>query len=458
MEATESMKILIAGCGKIGITLLASLVAEGHDVTAIDCCQETLDEITNIYDVIGVCGNATEYETLVEAGTAHADLFVSTLASDEQNMLSCYLARKLGASQTIARVRNPEYSERALGFMKEQLGLSMTINPDRLAAQELFHILRLPSAVKIETFSRRNFEMIEMILREESPLVGMPLSDLRSRYGAKFLICVVQRGEQVYIPDGNFVLQSGDKIGLTATPAEFQKLLRSLGVINKHAREVMLLGGSRIAVYLAKLLLAAGSDVRIIEKDEDVCDELCENLPRAVIIHGDGAQQELLLEEGLESMDAFVSLTGMDEQNILLSFFASSHKVPKVISKVSRDEFGALAQRLGLECIISPRRIIADVLVQYARALQNSMGSNVETLYKLMDGGAEALEFNVREDARPVGVPLKKLPLKSGILIAGILRDRQAIIPDGDEIIREGDKVVVIAANRRLQDLDDIIR
>ncbi|MBQ5841246.1 MAG: Trk system potassium transporter TrkA [Clostridia bacterium] len=452
------MKILIAGCGKIGITLLASLVAEGHDVTAIDICQETLDEITNIYDVIGVCGNATEYETLVEAGTAHADLFVCTLASDEQNMLSCYLARQLGASQTIARVRNPEYSERALGFMKDQLGLSMTINPDRLAAQELYHILRLPSAVKIETFSRRNFEMIEMILREDSPLAGLPLSALRSRYAAKFLICVVQRGDQVYIPDGNFVLQGGDKIGLTATPTEFQKLLRGMGVANKQARDVMLLGGSRIAVYLAKMLQAAGSDVRIIEKDEAVCDELCENLPRAVIIHGDGAQQELLLEEGLESMDAFVSLTGMDEQNILLSFFAASHKVPKVISKVSRDEFGALAQRLGLECVVSPRQIIADVLVQYARALQNSMGSNVETLYKLMDGSAEAVEFNVREDARPVGVPLKELSLKSGILIAGILRDRQAIIPDGDEAIRAGDKVVIIAANRRLQDLDDIIR
>ena len=452
------MKILIAGCGKIGITLLASLVAEGHDVTAIDNCRETLDEIMNIYDVIGVCGNATDQDTLLEAGVAQADLFVSTIGSDELNMLSCYFAGRLGAAQTIARVRNPEYSERDLAFMKEQLGLAMTINPDRLAAQELFHILRLPSAVKIETFSRRNFEMIELILRADSPLVGLPLSDLRSRYAAKFLICVVQRGEQVYIPDGNFVLQGGDKIGLSATPTEIQKLLRSLGDTNKQARDVMLLGGSRIASYLAKMLLAAGSDVKIIERNIAVCDELCETLPRAVVIHGDGAQQELLLEEGLERMDAFVSLTGMDEQNILLSFFAASHQVPKVISKVSRDEFGALAQRLGLECVVSPRQIIADVLVRYARALQNSMGSNVETLYKLMDGSAEALEFNVREDARPVGVPLKKLPLKSGILIAGILRDRQAIIPDGDVCIRAGDKVVIIAANRRLQDLDDIIQ
>ncbi len=451
------MKILVAGCGKIGITVLANLVAEGHDVTAIDSNQDTLDEITNIYDVIGVCGNAADYETLLQAGAAEADLFVSTMGADEINILACYLAREMGAAHTIARVRNPEYSERSLKFMKRHMRLSMTINPDRLAAQELYHILRLPSAVKIETFSRRSFEMIELILREDSPLAGLPLSTLRARYPAKFLICVVQRGEQVYIPDGNFVLRAGDKIGLTATPAEIQKLLRSLKAVNKQSRNVMLLGGSRIAVYLAKMLLSVGSDVRIIEKDLAVCDELCEALPKAVVIHGDGAQQELLLEEGLESVDAFVSLTGMDEQNILLSAYATSHQVPKVIAKVSRDEFGTLAQRLGLECVISPRQIIADVLVQYARALQNSMGSKVETLYKLMDGGAEALEFNVQEGARPVGVPLKNLSLKPGVLIAGILRDREALIPDGESVIQPGDRVVIIASNRRLQDLDDII-
>ncbi len=452
------MNIIVVGCGKIGTTILASLVAEGHDVTAIENRTEALTEITNVYDVIGVLGNGGDCETLSEAGVERAELVVAATGSDELNMLCCYIAKQMGAAHTIARIRNPEYNDRSLGIMKQHLGLSMAINPERLAAQELYHILRLPSAVKIETFSRRNFEMIEIILKDDSPFVGVPLSQLRGRFQAKFLICVVQRGEQVFIPDGNFVLQGGDKVGLTASPAEIQKLLRAMGMQKKQARSVMILGGSRTAYYLAKRLTAGGNNVKIIEQDPALCDELCELLPKATIIQGDGAQQELLLEEGLESMDAFVSLTGMDEQNILLSFFAASHTVSKVISKVNRDELGALAQRLGLECIVSPRKIIADVLVQYARALENSLGSNVETLYKLMDDGAEALEFNVKDDPRLVRIPLRDLQLKPQVLIAGIIRGREPIIPAGEDMILPGDKVVVIAAAQHLQDLADIIK
>jgi trk system potassium uptake protein TrkA len=300
--------------------------------------------------------------------------------------------------------------------------------------------------------------MIELLLKDTSPLLGVPLSELRTRYQAKFLICVVQRGNDVYIPDGNFVLQAGDHIGLTATPAEIQKLMRAMGVTQKQARNVMILGGSRTAFYLAKRLTAAGNNVKIIDRDRALCEELCIALPKAVVIHGDGAQQELLLEEGLRSMDAFVSLTGMDEQNILLSFFAASQNVPKVISKINRDELGSMAERLGLECFISPRKIIADVLVQYARALQNSLGSNIETLYTLMDDQAEALEFNVRDDARLVRIPLKDIPLKPNILIAGILRERKPIIPTGNDIILPGDRVVVLAAGQHLQDLAEILK
>lgn len=452
------MNIIVVGCGKIGTTILSSLVAEGHNVTAIDADPAALAEVTDIHDVMGVCGNGADCETLEEAGVDKTELFVAATGSDELNMLSCFMAGKMGAKHTIARIRKPEYNDRSLNFMKQQLGLAMAINPEMLAAQELYHILKLPAAAKVETFSRRNFEMIELRLKADSPLVGVPLSEVREKFQAKFLICVVQRGEQVYIPDGRFVLEGGDRIGLTATPAEIQKLMRSIGDAQKQARNVMILGGSRTAYYLAKRLTAIGNNVKIIEIDHDLCEELCEQLPKAVIINGDGAQQELLLEEGLRNMDAFISLTGMDEENILLSFFASSQSVPKVISKVNRDEIGSLAERLGLECIISPRKIIADVLVRYARALQSSIGSNIETLYTLMDDRVEAVEFSVKQDSRLLGIPLKDLHFKPNILIAGILRDRHPIIPAGDDVIMPNDRVVVLAADRHLQELEDILK
>lgn len=452
------MNILIVGCGKIGSTILASLAAEGHDITAVELDRDTLAEITNVYDVMGVCGNGADCDTLAEAGVADAEMFIAVTGSDELNMLACYLAGRMGARHTIARIRNPEYNDKSLTFLKQELGLSMAINPELLAARELFHTLKLPTAAKIETFSRGNFEMIELRLREDSPLLGVPLHELRSRYNAKFLICVVQRGDEVYIPDGNFVLQAGDRIGLTASPAEIQKLLRAIGLASKQARNVMILGGSRTAFYLAKRLLAAGTDVKIVDKDRALCEDLCDALPKTVVIHGDGSHQELLLEEGIRDMDAFLSLTGTDEQNILLSFFAASQNVPKAISKVNRPELAAMAERLGLECIVSPRKIIADVLVRYARALHNSMGSTIETLYSLMDDRAEAVEFLVQDEPTLVDIPLKELSLKPNILIAGIIRNRRPIIPAGDDRILAGDKVVLLVAGQHLQELKDILK
>lgn len=452
------MNILIVGCGKIGSTILASLTAEGHNITAVEIDRALLDEITNVYDVMGVCGNGADCDTLTEAGVADAEMFIAVTGSDELNMLACYLAGRMGARHTIARIRNPEYNDKSLNFMKQELGLSMAINPELLAAQELFHILKLPTAAKIETFSRGNFEMIELRLREGSPLLGVPLHELRAQYNAKFLICVVERDGEVYIPDGNFVLQAGDHIGLTASHAEIQKLMRAMGVVSKQAKDVMILGGSRTAFYLAKRLLAAGTDVKIIDRDRALCEDLCEALPKAVVIHGDGSHQELLLEEGIGDMDAFVSLTGMDEQNILLSFFAASQKVPKVVAKINRPELASMADRLGLDCIVSPRKLIADVLVRYARALHNSMGSTIETLYTLMDDRAEAIEFLVQDEPTLVDIPLKELRLKPNILIAGIIRNRRPIIPAGDDRILAGDKVVLLVAGQHLQDIKDILK
>ncbi len=452
------MRIVVVGCGKIGTTILASLVAEGHDVVAIDGNPDVINEITNIYDAIGVCGNSNDCETLSEAGVERAELFVAVTGSDEMNMLSCFLAKRMGASHTIARIRNPEYNEQNLGFIKQQLGLSMVINPDLLAAQELFNIIKLPSAAKIETFSRRNFEMIELKLKPDSQLDGMSLIELRKKYDVRLLICVVQRGEEVYIPDGSFVLKSGDKIGITAEPAEILRFIKMQGAVHKHAHDIMILGGSRTAYYLSRLLIASGHSVKIIEKDHKRCVELCEALPSATIINGDGAQQELLNEEGLSSMDAFIALTGMDEENILLSFYASSQKVPKVVAKVNRDEFSYIAEQIGLDCLVSPRNIISNILVRYARALENSLGSNVETLYKLMDGRVEALEFNINADCPIVNIPLKDMKTKDNVIVAGIIRGRKIIIPSGDDMIKADDKVVVIAAESRFNDIADIIK
>lgn len=452
------MNIIVVGCGKIGTTIISSLVDEGHSVTAVDTSAEAVEEITNIYDVFGVCGNGADFETLVEASAAKTHMVVAVTGSDEINMLSCFMAKKLGVDHTIARIRNPEYNDDSLGFIKEHLELSMAINPELLAASELFNVLKLPSAVKVETFSRRGFEIIELILKENSPLDGIKLCELSKKYKTKVLIGAVQRGDKVYIPDGSFMLKSGDKIGIAATKSDIQRLLKSLNILQKQAKNVMILGGSRTAFYLTKMLCDIGTSVKIIEKDENVCRELCEALPKSVVINGDGAEQELLREEGIHSMDAFVSLTGMDEENILISIFASSQNVPKVISKVNREELSSMAEKLGLDCIVSPKKIIDDILVRYARALHSSLDSNVETLYTIMDDMVEALEFFVKPESKLVNIPLKDLKIKPNILIAAIFRDKEIIVPSGNDIILPGDKVIVLAADIRLSDLSDIIK
>lgn len=451
------MRIIISGCGKIGTTIIDSLVSEGHDVVAIDDNNDVVTEISNIFDIMCVCGSGADHETLSEAGVEKAEMFVSVTGSDELNMLSCFIAKKMGAKQTVARIRNPEYNGGALEFLRHELGLSSAINPEKLCAQEIYNILRLPAAAKIETFSNHRFEMIEMKLKSESILDGLSLIDMRKKYHGQYLVSVVQRGEEVFIPDGNFVLHSGDKIGIMATAQEAQKLFKLLGVLQKQARSVIILGASKTTFYLAKRLLAGGHNVKIIERDRKRCEEVSNVLPGAVVICGDGAQQELLLEEGITQSDAFVALSGLDEQNILVSIFASSQNVPKVIPKVSRPELMSMAKKLGLECSVSPREIISDVISTYARALRNSLGSNVETLYKLMDGKAEALEFKVQPDFKYVKTPLKDMNLISDVIIAGILRGKKIIIPSGNDIIEAGDRVVVMTSGHILHDLSDII-
>lgn len=451
------MKIVIVGCGKIGKSMIKSLTVEGHDVLAIDNDSAILNDTTNTFDIMGVCGNAVDFDTLTEADVSNADVIVSTTDSDEMNMLVCFLARKLGAKHAVARIRNPEYNDAGLGFLRYSLNLSITLNPELLIAEEISNILQLPSAVKIERFSRRSIEMIEIILPKDSPLDGMNLIKIREHFKANYLICTVQRDNQVFIPDGRFEIRAGDRIGLVAAHTEIAKLLGMLGLLKKQAKSVMILGGGKPSYYLAKKLISLGVDVKIIEKRLEVCESLAQELPEAVIIHGDGADQELLLEEGIGNMDAFVSLTGVDEENIMLSIFASMQNVPKVVAKINRDELLPMAEKLGVETIISPSHLSTNIIVRYARALENSKGSSVETLYKLVDGKAEALEFNVIEGSKTIGIPFKDIKLKPNVLIAGITRGRKTIIPSGNNMILAGDKVVVISCNQRLQDIDDIL-
>ena len=453
------MDIIVAGVGKIGYKVISTLVAEGHDVTVIDNQTDIISEVTNIFDVIGVCGNCADCETLEEAGIDKAELFIAFTGSDEMNMLSCFLAKKMGAKHTVARIRNPEYNDRSLGFMRQQLDLSMSVNPELLVAQELYNILKIPSAFKVDYFARRSLEIIEMKIKADSPICGQKLSKLREKQTVEFLIAAVLRDGEIIVPDGSFEIKVGDIVSIAATPGDMQKLLKGLGVITKQARNVMILGGSKTAYYLSKMLLSSGNEVKIIEKNVERCEELSDIVPKAVLINGDGSQQELLLEEGLRSLDAFVALTGMDEENILISIFASNQNVPKVISKVNRDEMIKMAEKLGLDCVVSTKSITSDIILRYTRALDDTMGSSIETLYRIMDDKVEALEFKVKDDSSLLNTPIKNLDIKQGILIVGIIRPgKKAVIPSGDDIIMSGDRVIILSAEHRVANLSDILR
>lgn len=453
------MKIIIVGGGKVGKTIIESMLKEKHEVILVDNDPAVVGNVTNLYDVMGICANGTEYEKLLEAGADKADLFIAVTGSDELNMLSCFAAKKIGARHTVARVRNSEYNTASWGFMKQQLEISMAVNPEKLAAEAIYDILKLPSATKVESFTARSFEMIEIIVKKGSAIDGMTLVDLRKKFSEKFLVCVVQRENDVFIPNGTFRVLSGDKIGVMVTNDDAHSILKKFGYPAKEAKNIMLIGASKTALYLADMLIKGRSSVKIIEKDPEVCDIVCERLSsKASVVCGDGMSREILLEEGVDGLDALVALTDRDEENILISFYALSKQVQKVIAKVNRNELSSISENLGLETTFSPKNIVADILVRYARAIGNSIGSKVETLYSLFGGNAEALEFNVEQDFEFADVPIKKLETKPGILIAGITRGDEALIPGGDDCILSGDKVIVVAKGERLCNLSDILK
>ncbi len=450
------MKVVIVGDGKVGGTVARQLSAEGHDIIVIDNNIKVLNHASNTMDIMSVEGNGASMTVQRRAGVPEADLLIAATSLDEVNMLSCLVAKKVGVNNTIARVRNPEYYEQ-IRELKDELGLSMAVNPELAAAMEISRLLRFPSALKIELFARGRVELVEIKIAPHSVLDGMPLREIYKEFQVKVLICAVQRGENVYIPSGDFVLQAGDKINLTAPHIEITKFFRTIGIFRTGVKSVMLIGGGRLAYYLAKDLLSMYVRVKIIEKDYDRCEYLCEMLPEAIVIHGDGTDKELLQEEGLEKTDALVCLTGMDEENIVVALYGKARKISKVIAKINRISFDEILDNLDIDGFISPKTIAANHIVRYVRAMQNSAGSsNVETLYKVVNEKVEALEFKVREKSPVVGIPLKDMKRKDGVLVATIIRGNNIIIPGGNDTIEVGDSVIIVTMTK-LMDLKDIL-
>lgn len=450
------MRIIIVGLGKLGTTLAEHLAEENHDVTVIDTQAKLVEQTVNRFDVFGVVGSGADCEVQKEASVEKCDVFVSVTDADERNILACLISKKLGARHTIARVRNPEYS-RQFSFMRHELGISMLVNPEYDAAFEISRIIQLPSATKVEKFAKGRVDLVEIALRDGNPLCGQYVRDVSAKFRSDVLICAVIRGEKALIPAGDFLLEKGDRITLAASHNEMSAFFRSLGIMKRRVKSVMIVGGGKIAYYLAKRMGEIGVSVKIIDINRERCRELADLLPHATVIHADGSDSDVLTEEGLDSMDACVTLTGMDEENIIISMFAAGSHVEKVITKVNRPSLVKMMSALGQESIVSPRYIAMGNILSYLRARANSAGSSIRTMYKIADNMVEAIEFYAAENFKEFGVPLKKLHLKPGILIGCIIRSNRVIFPHGDNTIELHDSVIVITSNQALLDLRDIL-
>lgn len=450
------MNIIIVGCGKVGAAIAQELNEEDHNLVVIDTKQEALDHLSETEDVMCVHGNGVQVSVLEEAEVKTSDLLIAVTDADEVNLLCCLIAKKCGTKNTIARVRNPEYNH-GLHLIKDDLGLSLIINPEYIAAKEMAKLIRFPSAIEIYTFAKGMVELFKIVIPEGSHLDGMWLKNTQLSKN-NLRICGVERDDDVFIPDGDFVLQKGDKVSIIGRGNMIAKFTRKLGILSAKSRNVILVGGGKISFYLAQQLLTTGAQVKIIERNPERCQELSETLSEATIIQGDGTDQDLLLEEGIETADVFVSLTDFDEENILLSLYANSVSKCKVITKINRLAFESVIKKMQLGSVIHPKCLTAEYILSYVRGMQNSLGSNVETLYNIFDNRAEALEFRVREHSAAVGVSLTALQLKADLQIACINRKGQIIIPSGDDTIEVGDTVVVITTHIGLKDIKDILK
>ena len=450
------MNIVIIGAGKVGSTLAEQLANEQHELRILDTRPEATVFLDSSLDVLVQEGDGLDADSLREANVENADLVISTMSTDEQNLTACLLARKLGAGSTVARIREPRHLE-AVNLLRSDLGMSMILNPEAASASEIARILRTPSAIKIDTFCKGKVELYKVRLSKDSPLLGLSLQSL-ARQHKGVLICAVERGaDEVYIPDGSFVLQEGDRISFVADPTVAYRFLRNINIPVHPVKQVMLIGGGLIAYYLAKELWQFKTHVKIIEKNPEVCEKLAVDLPFASIICGDGTDEKLLREEGIDQMDAVVTLTGFDEANILISLHARTVSQAKIVTKINRTGFSRVIASMDLGSVFHPRDIAANLVVRFARAMHNSLGSNVETLYKLMGGRVEALEFRATEKFHGCGIKLMDLKTRPNLLIGAINRGGKIITPGGQDSIESGDTVVVVTTTAGLKDLDDIL-
>ena len=450
------MKIIIAGAGKVGRSVAELLAQEGHDITIIDHDPDTIQNVSNDLDVICVEGSATNPETLREAGAAHADLLLAATEQDETNMICGISARKLGTSHVIARVRDPEYLHQT-EFLREALGLSVIVNPEYECAKEISRTLRFPGAVRVDAFSKGSVEIVEHRIPAGGKLEGVALKELVQRFGAKVLVGVVERKGEGLIPNGNFVLKAGDRLSVTGDTRELRRFFAAIGEYKRPVRRVMVVGGGRVAVYLTRMLQESGLHVTVVERDRERCEALCDLIPEAHVVCGDATRSDVLQEDGIATTDAFVAVTGDDEDNIITALYAKNRGVDKVIVKVNRDYLSEIIENVGLSSVVSPKDIVAQQLARYVRAMSNSMGGSMETLYRLADGKVEAMEFKVSADSACVDIPLKDLKLKPNILISAIIRGSKSIIPDGSSRIQPGDHAVIVAPAGKIGNMDAIL-
>ena len=450
------MKIIIIGSGKVGFTLAKQLSGENHDLVLIDQRAEAMQVADNTLDILCLEGSGASIQILLEAGVRSADLVISVTGSDELNIVCCLIAKKLGARHTVARIRSPEYYREA-NLLKKEVGLNMIINPEHAAAQEITRLLRVPSAFSVETFARGLVELIGFPILESDGLAGLSLFEYNKRRSNGVLMCAVIRGGEVYVPNGRFVPQVGDKAYVIGSQREIARFFHTLGRDGNRIRAITVLGGSKIATYLTWAVEKVGMKVRIVEQDPVKCLSLSEKLPDSMILQGDGTDSAVIDAEGLLDTDAFIALTNRDEENLLMAMTAQRHGVKKVIAKMSRPNYIDMMRESGVDSIISPKDITANQISAYVRAMARSEGSAVENLYKPLGGAIEAVEFTATATTRFLDTPLKDLRLKPGMLVAAIAREGKIIIPDGSTSIRAGDKVIVMAKSIFLQDLDEIL-
>lgn len=449
------MNIVITGAGKVGNTLCSDLVKENHNIIMIEKDESRLEQAINSFDIGGIAGNGATYDTQMEAEVNKCDVFISVTSHDETNIIAAITAKKLGAKYTIARVRNPEYSKQ-VDFLRENLGITLMINPELDAAQAIERILLFPAALNVETFGRGQINMVEVMVSEGSPLSGLKLRDYNGRFG-NVIVCAVLRGDKVIIPDGELQIQAGDHIMVTGSTKNIHSFCNQTQHSINKVRSALIIGGGRVTNYLVSRLLKLHMEVKIIENCMDVADKLAAEFPKAEVIFGDGTKQSLLNEEHLTSYDSVIALTGIDEENMLLSIYASRMGVPKTITKVSRTDLLKVLDNVGLQSIITPQRLIADHIVRFIRSTENSFGSNIDAFYRLSDGNIEILQFIVKESSRVVGIPLSKLMRKPGILIICIIRGEKVIYPGGSDLILAGDEALIATTNKGFTDIDDIL-